>query len=227
MIKTITMKTAITTIATLLLMTTTAVAKQSCTVKTDTSGNQIKQGKCDLLKGVTGSTGPQGVQGIQGKQGSPGKDGVNGTNGKDGVNGTNGKGGVSGTNGKDGVSGLDGKDGVNGTNGKDGTNGTNGKDGVNGTNGKDGTNGLDGSTGPRGLDGQAGVTPLGSLSFSAAASSFHGDGIGFGLSYSNYGNLEGSVVIGLDLTPDWRLVGGITSDFDNKTAVSVGLGFSF
>jgi hypothetical protein len=209
MIKTITMKTAITTIATLLLMTTTAVAKQSCTVKTDTSGNQIKQGKCDLLKGVTGSTGPQGVQGIQGKQGSPGKDGVNGTNGKDGVNGTNGKGGVSGTN------------------GKDGTNGTNGKDGVNGTNGKDGTNGLDGSTGPRGLDGQAGVTPLGSLSFSAAASSFHGDGIGFGLSYSNYGNLEGSVVIGLDLTPDWRLVGGITSDFDNKTAVSVGLGFSF
>jgi hypothetical protein len=218
MIKTITMKTAITTIATLLLMTTTAVAKQSCTVKTDTSGNQIKQGKCDLLKGVTGSTGPQGVQGIQGKQGSPGKDGVNGTNGKDGVNGTNGKGGVSGTNGKDGV---------NGTNGKDGTNGTNGKDGVNGTNGKDGTNGLDGSTGPRGLDGQAGVTPLGSLSFSAAASSFHGDGIGFGLSYSNYGNLEGSVVIGLDLTPDWRLVGGITSDFDNKTAVSVGLGFSF
>jgi hypothetical protein len=191
MIKTITMKTAITTIATLLLMTTTAVAKQSCTVKTDTSGNQIKQGKCDLLKGVTGSTGPQGVQGIQGKQGSPGKDGVNGTNGKDG------------------------------------TNGTNGKDGVNGTNGKDGTNGLDGSTGPRGLDGQAGVTPLGSLSFSAAASSFHGDGIGFGLSYSNYGNLEGSVVIGLDLTPDWRLVGGITSDFDNKTAVSVGLGFSF
>jgi hypothetical protein len=191
MIKTITMKTAITTIATLLLMTTTAVAKQSCTVKTDTSGNQIKQGKCDLLKGVTGSTGPQGVQGIQGKQGSPGKDGVNGTNGKDGVNGTN------------------------------------GKDGVNGTNGKDGTNGLDGSTGPRGLDGQAGVTPLGSLSFSAAASSFHGDGIGFGLSYSNYGNLEGSVVIGLDLTPDWRLVGGITSDFDNKTAVSVGLGFSF
>jgi hypothetical protein len=200
MIKTITMKTAITTIATLLLMTTTAVAKQSCTVKTDTSGNQIKQGKCDLLKGVTGSTGPQGVQGIQGKQGSPGKDGVNGTNGKDGVNGTN---------------------------GKDGTNGTNGKDGVNGTNGKDGTNGLDGSTGPRGLDGQAGVTPLGSLSFSAAASSFHGDGIGFGLSYSNYGNLEGSVVIGLDLTPDWRLVGGITSDFDNKTAVSVGLGFSF
>jgi hypothetical protein len=209
MIKTITMKTAITTIATLLLMTTTAVAKQSCTVKTDTSGNQIKQGKCDLLKGVTGSTGPQGVQGIQGKQGSPGKDGVNGTNGKDGVNGTNGKGGVSGTNGKDGVSGLD------------------GKDGVDGTNGKDGTNGLDGSTGPRGLDGQAGVTPLGSLSFSAAASSFHGDGIGFGLSYSNYGNLEGSVVIGLDLTPDWRLVGGITSDFDNKTAVSVGLGFSF
>jgi hypothetical protein len=200
MIKTITMKTAITTIATLLLMTTTAVAKQSCTVKTDTSGNQIKQGKCDLLKGVTGSTGPQGVQGIQGKQGSPGKDGVNGTNGKGGVSGTN---------------------------GKDGTNGTNGKDGVNGTNGKDGTNGLDGSTGPRGLDGQAGVTPLGSLSFSAAASSFHGDGIGFGLSYSNYGNLEGSVVIGLDLTPDWRLVGGITSDFDNKTAVSVGLGFSF
>jgi hypothetical protein len=209
MIKTITMKTAITTIATLLLMTTTAVAKQSCTVKTDTSGNQIKQGKCDLLKGVTGSTGPQGVQGIQGKQGSPGKDGTNGTNGKGGVSGTNGK------------------DGVNGTNGKDGTNGTNGKDGVNGTNGKDGTNGLDGSTGPRGLDGQAGVTPLGSLSFSAAASSFHGDGIGFGLSYSNYGNLEGSVVIGLDLTPDWRLVGGITSDFDNKTAVSVGLGFSF
>jgi hypothetical protein len=218
MIKTITMKTAITTIATLLLMTTTAVAKQSCTVKTDTSGNQIKQGKCDLLKGVTGSTGPQGVQGIQGKQGSPGKDGVNGTNGK---------GGVSGTNGKDGTNGTNGKDGVNGTNGKDGTNGTNGKDGVNGTNGKDGTNGLDGSTGPRGLDGQAGVTPLGSLSFSAAASSFHGDGIGFGLSYSNYGNLEGSVVIGLDLTPDWRLVGGITSDFDNKTAVSVGLGFSF
>ena len=191
MVKTITMKTAI---ATLLLMTATAVAEQSCTVKTDTSGNQIKPGKCDLLKGVTGGTGPRGVQGIQGKQGSPGKDGVNGTNGKDG------------------------------------TNGLDGKDGVNGTNGKDGVHGLDGSTGdtgPRGLDGQAGVTPLGSLSFTAAASAFHGDGIGFGLSYSKYSNLEGSVVIGLDLTPDWRLVGGITSDFNDRTAVSVGLGFSF
>ena len=176
MIKTITMKTAITTIATLLLMTTTAVAEGSCTVKTDTSGNQIKQGKCDLLKGVTGSTGPRGVQGIQGKQGSPGKDGTNGTNGIDGVHG------------------LDGST---------------------------------GATGPRGLDGQAGVTPLGSLSFTAAVSAFYGDGIGFGLSYSNSGNLEGSVVIGLDLTSDWRLVGGITSDFNKKTAVSVGLGFSF
>ena len=194
MIKTITMKTAITTIATLLLMTTTAVAEGSCTVKTDTSGNQIKQGKCDLLKGVTGSTGPRGVQGIQGKQGSPGKDGTNGTNGKDGVNGTNGKDGTNGTNGIDGVHGLDGST---------------------------------GATGPRGLDGQAGVTPLGSLSFTAAVSAFYGDGIGFGLSYSNSGNLEGSVVIGLDLTPDWRLVGGITSDFNKKTAVSVGLGFSF
>jgi len=89
MIKAITMKTAITAIATLLLMTTTAVAEQSCTVKTDTSGNQIKQGKCDLLKGVTGA---KGDQGIQGKQGSPGKDG---TNGKDGATGPR---GLDGTN---------------------------------------------------------------------------------------------------------------------------------
>jgi len=200
MIKAITMKTAITAIATLLLMTTTAVAEQSCTVKTDTSGNQIKQGKCDLLKGVTGA---KGDQGIQGKQGSPGKDG---------------------TNGKDGATGPRGLDGTNGTNGKDGSNGQNG---AKGDTGDAGLNGTAGVSGTNGNDGKDAIAPLGSLSFAAASASFYGDGIGFGLSNSNYGSLEGSIVMGFDLDYNWRIVGGLTTDFNGRTAVSVGLGYSF
>ena len=52
-------------------------------------------------------------------------------------------------------------------------------------------------------------------------------GVGFGLSNSNYGSLEGSIVFGFDLDNDWRVVVGITTDFNDRHAVSVGVGVSF
>lgn len=82
-------------------------------------------------------------------------------------------------------------------------------------------------TGQDGTDGQDAVAPLGSLSFSAAEASFYGDGIGFGLSDSNYGGLEGSIVIGFYLDNDWRVVAGVTTDFNDRHAVSVGVGVSW
>ena len=172
------MKTIITAMATALLVTTTttATAAQSCTVKTDTSGNQIKNNKCDLFKGGQGAQGPKGDQG------------------------NDGKGGADGTKGADGVNGLDGAPGATGPRGVDGAAGVNGKDAV---------------------------APLGSLSFAAATASFYGDGIGFGLSASNYSDLEGSIVLGFDLDYNWRVVAGITTDFNDRTSVSVGLGYSF
>jgi len=71
------------------------------------------------------------------------------------------------------------------------------------------------------------VAPLGALSFSAASATFSGNGIGFGLSASNYSDLEGSVVFGIDLSNNWRSVAGITTDFNNRHAATVGFGFSF
>ena len=99
-----------------------------------------------------------------------------------------------------------------GDRGNDGTNGANGTNGINGTNG---------------ADGRDGANALGSLSFAAASSSFYGDGMGFGLSNSNYGDLEGSVVFGFDIDADWRVVAGITTDFKGNTAGSIGVGVSF
>ena len=126
-----------------------------------------------------------------------------------------------------------GADGINGTNGTDGIDGTNGTDGIDGTNGINGTNGADGAQGANGTDGKDGqngkaaVAPLGSLSFAAAEASFNGSGLGFGLSDSNYGGLEGSFVAGFDLDNNWRVVAGVTTDFNNRHAASVGVGFSF
>lgn len=105
--------------------------------------------------------------------------------------------------------------GQDGTNGEDGASGADGKKGTNGTNGKDGASGKDA------------VAPLGALSFSAASATFSGNGIGFGLSASNYSDLEGSVVFGIDLGNNWRTVAGITTDFNNRHAATVGVGFSF
>ena len=158
--------TIITAMATAILVTTatTATADQSCTVKTDTSGNQVKNNQCDLFKG---GQGPMGLTGPQGPQGEQGPRGVAGDDGQDGAQG------LTGSNGKD------------------------------------------------------AVAPLGSLSFAAATASFYGDGIGFGLSASNYSDLEGSIVLGFDLDYNWRVVAGITTDFNDRTAVSVGLGYSF
>ena len=89
---------------------------------------------------------------------------------------------------------------------------------------QDGANGFKGD---KGDTGKAAVSPLGSLSFAAASATFYGDGMGFGLSNSNYGSLEGSVVFGFDLSNDWRVVAGITTDFKGKTAGSVAVGVSF
>ena len=208
------MKTIITATVTALLMTTatTATADQSCTVKTDTAGNQIKNKKCDLFKGGQGIQGPKGDQGIQGPKGDQGNDG------KDGTNGTN---GTNGVDGRDGVDGATGATGANGTNGEDGTKGDKGDRGEQGVQGADGNDGVDGE------NGKDAVAPLGSLSFAAATASFYGDGIGFGLSDSNYGGLEGSIVLGFDLDYNWRVVAGVTTDFKDKVAASAGLGYSF
>ena len=123
--------------------------------------------------------------------------------------------------------GANGTDGANGTNGNDGQDGSQGLTGAAGTNGTDGTNGTNGVDGSDGRDGADAVAPLGSLSFAAASASFYGDGVGFGLSDSTYGDLEGSVVFGFDLDNDWRVVVGITTDFNDRHAVSVGVGVSF
>ena len=96
-----------------------------------------------------------------------------------------------------------------------------------GTNGTDGADGADGSKGDKGVAGKNAIAPLGSLSFTSATSSFSGNGIGFGLSASNYSSLEGSVALGFDLESNWRAVGGITTDFNNRHAATVGVGFSF
>lgn len=109
----------------------------------------------------------------------------------------------------------------NGIDGKDGIDGTDGKDGIDGTNGRDGRDGADGK------DGRDAVAPLGSLSLAAATASFSGDGIGFGLSDSNYGGLEGSIALGFDLEYNWRVVVGVTTDFKKRHAASIGLGLTF
>tara|TARA_B110000908_G_C10164458_1_gene407680 strand:- start:382 stop:1095 length:714 start_codon:yes stop_codon:yes gene_type:complete len=98
---------------------------------------------------------------------------------------------------------------------------------TNGADGADGANGSDGSKGDKGAAGKNAIAPLGSLSFSSASSSFTGSGMGFGLSASNYSSLEGSIVIGVDFADNWRVVGGVTTDFNNRHAVSAGVGFSF
>jgi len=102
------MKTIITAMATALLVATatTATADQSCAVKTDTSGNQVKNNQCDLFKVA------QGAQGPKGDQGNDGKDGTNGTNGTNGADGVNGLDGATGATGATGPRGVDGKDAV-------------------------------------------------------------------------------------------------------------------
>ena len=205
------MKTIITATVTALLMTTatTATAAQSCTVKTDTAGNQIKNNKCDLFvgatgtkgdKGDTGATGATGAQGIQGPKGDTGATGAKGDTGNTGAQGIQGPKGDKGPKGDQGAQGIQGVQGEKGDKGDKGNDGVNGKDAV---------------------------APLGSLSFAAATASFSGDGIGFGLSDSNYGGLEGSIALGFDLDYNWRIVAGVTTDFKKRHAASVGVGYSF
>lgn len=172
------MKTIITATVTALLMTTatTATAAQSCTVKTDTAGNQIKNNKCDLFVGATGTKGDKGDKGDTGATGATGAQGIQGPKGDTGATGEKGDKGDKGNDGK---------------------------------------------------DGKDAVAPLGSLSFAAATASFSGDGIGFGLSDSNYGGLEGSIALGFDLDYNWRIVAGVTTDFKKRHAASVGVGYSF
>jgi hypothetical protein len=174
-----------------------------------------------------------GQDGTNGKDGEKGADGTNGKDGEKGANGTNGTNGKDGEKGADGTNGKDGEKGANGTNGKDGekgANGTNGKDGEKGANGKDGekgANGTNGKDGKNGKNGKNAIAPLGSLSFAAASASFSGNGIGFGLSASNYSPVEGSIVVGVDLGNNWRAVAGVTTDFNKRHAASVGVGVSF
>ena len=143
------------------------------------------------------------------------------TAGADGVDG------INGTDGKDGTDGAKGRDGAAGAQGGAGADGIRGSDGSDGADGTDGRNGTAGAAGVRGAAGDAGVTPLGSLSFAAATSAFTGDGIGFGLSDSTYGGLEGSAAAGFDLGNGWTAVVGVTTDFNTKSAVSAGVGYNF
>ena len=123
-----------------------------------------------------------------------------------------------------GASGANGQDGASGPQGVRGQTGDSGSDGVDGASGPQGVRG---QTGDSGSDGVDGVTPLGSLSFAAASASFYGDGMGFGLSGSTYSSLEGSIIFGFNFDNDWRVVAGITTDFNGKTAGSIGVGVSF
>jgi hypothetical protein len=126
--------------------------------------------------------------------------------------------GQDGADGEDGADGKDGATGQTGDTGQTGKTGADGKKGTNGTNGKDGKNGKNGKNA---------IAPLGSLSFAAASASFSGNGMGFGLSASNYSSVEGSVVVGVDLGNNWRAVAGVTTDFNKRHAASVGVGVSF
>ena len=182
------------------LLTTTAIILAMSTAATASNEKACTKGNASFCKGEQGATGPQGEQGDRGQRGRRGRAGQDGTNGTNGTNGANGA---------DGVNGLDGSTGATGPRGADGKDGVDGKGGSNGQDGKDA------------------VAPLGSLSFAAASASFYGDGVGFGLSNSNYGSLEGSIVFGFDLDNDWRVVVGITTDFNDRHAVSVGVGVSF
>jgi hypothetical protein len=167
---------------------------------------------------ITGQDGATGATGATGQTGADGKKGTNGTDGKDGEKGAN---GTDGKDGEKGANGADGKDGEKGANGADG------KDGEKGANGADGKDGEKGANGKDGKNGKNAVAPLGSLSFAAASASFSGNGMGFGLSASNYSSVEGSVVVGVDLGNNWRAVAGVTTDFNKRHAASVGVGVSF
>tara|TARA_R110000737_G_scaffold72378_1_gene100880 strand:- start:5497 stop:5976 length:480 start_codon:yes stop_codon:yes gene_type:complete len=126
-----------------------------------------------------------------------------------------------------GATGAQGETGATGATGARGARGARGATGAQGDAGAAGAAGATGAQGEAGATGKGAVAPLGALSFSSASASFYGDGIGFGLSNSNYGSLEGSIVVGYDLGYDWRVVAGITTDFNDKHAVSVGVGYSF
>ena len=167
------------------------------------------------LKGQDGQDGADGAQGIQGEKGDRGRRGAKGDTGAAGAAGAKGDTGAKGAKGDTGAAGAKGDTGAAGAKGDTGAAGAKGDTGAAGRDGVDGANGKDA------------VAPLGSLSFAAATASFSGDGIGFGLSDSNYGGLEGSIVLGFDLDYNWRVVAGVTTDFKDKVAASVGLGYSF
>ena len=223
------MKTTITAIALTAATATTAFAdinmnknNQCMEYNGSYSGNVNIHGNNSFLIDVKNTN--QTCSSVMGVGGNNGADGKDGTNGIDGTNGTN---GTNGIDGKDGTNGIDGKDGTNGVDGKDGAVGDAGGKGDKGDAGGKGDKGDAGKDGKDGKDGRDAVTPLGSLSFAAASSSFYGDGIGFGLSDSNYGGLEGSFVLGKNLGGGWRTVVGLTTDFNKRHAASVGVGFSF
>lgn len=125
------------------------------------------------------------------------------------------------------TNGVDGADGKRGKRGAKGAKGDKGDRGAKGAKGVKGDKGNKGAKGNAGLDGRDAVASLGALSLTAATSSFYGNGIGFGLSASNYSGLEGSVGLGTYLGDGGRLVIGITTDFNDRHAASVGAGFSF
>ena len=201
------MKTLLTTTAVILVMATTATAgPKSCPVRTDTSGVQIIKKGCAAFVGASGTDGIDGADGATGATGATGEQGARGEQG---------------LSGNDGLDGLQGLTGAAGTSGQDGATGAIGQTGATGETGAQGTKGDKGDTG------DAAVAPLGSLSFASASAAFSGDGMGFGLSDSNYGDLEGSVVVGFGLGNDWRAVAGITTDFNGKVAGSIGVGVSF
>ena len=99
--------------------------------------------------------------------------------------------------------------------------------GPQGPEGPQGPQGPQGEQGITGAIGAAGAAPIGPLSFAAASAAFSGNGIGLGLSASNYSDLELAVVVGFEINNNLRAVAGVTSDFNGNVAGSAAVGFSF
>ena len=104
---------------TLMTMATTASAAKSCAVKTDVSGNQIKNKNCDLFVGTQGAKGDKGDKGDAGSDGSTGSVGATGATGAQGIQGIQGIQGVQGAKGDTGATGAAGRNGVDGKDGRD------------------------------------------------------------------------------------------------------------
>ena len=138
---------------------------------------------------------------------------------------------LTGAQGPQGEKGDTGDVGAKGDTGATGAQGPKGDTGTQGARGNPGSSGSQGPQGKAGKSGRDGATPLGALSFTAAAFSIpdRKSGIGFGLSQGyNDDTIEGSIV----LKKGWKdrragFVIGYTANDDGQDSFSAGIGWSF